>query len=452
LPADGGGVRGVSCEAVALGAWYDLGTQQNLALTDGSVSERAYAYTSQDVTDAHANGDVVVPAIADHALGQIDAIVNDPVARQALLINLVNTVQSRGYDGIDLNFESGTSAARVQFTAFVHDLAASLHASGARLVVTVQPVTSLSAESALLFDYAGLAASGADRIKIMAYDHNFDAGANIPGPIASLPWIRDVLQYAITTRGVPSRSIQLALHNYAWTWKKSASKWVIQTPNDTYQGVVQKSGSASWQWDATSAESWKQYSVSGKTYLSYVGTADTVAARIGLADEFDLAGLAFWVLGREDPSIYTRICTYFAGSCITPPVLLSQRSPTLASSTYSATYAASKAVDGNWLVGWLAAPSEATAWLSVDLQAVHAITQVKVQWGGHDWSLAYDLQASNDGASWSTIYHAASNLDGGLDTIDLPGIPARYVRVLCSGPKSDNWSYEIYELQVFGTP
>jgi spore germination protein len=432
--------------------WYDLGTQQAPTLTDGTLSERAYAYTPQNVLDAHANGDLVVPVIADHALGQIDAILNDPSARQALLNNLVDTVVNRDYDGIDLNFESGTAAARAPFTAFTHDLAAALHAAGARLVVTVSAVTGFSAESATLFDYAGLAASGVDRIRIMAYDHNFDAGVNTPGPIAPIQWIRDVLHYAITTRGVASGLIQVALHNYAWTWKKSGNKWQLQTPHDTYQSVMQKSSGVGWQWDPVSAESWKQYAYAGKTYLSYVGTSDTVAARIGLADEFDLAGSSFWVLGREDQSSYARICTYFGSSCMPEPVLLSQGKPAAASSTYAAAYAAPKALDGSWLAGWLAAPSQATAWLSVDLQAVHSLTQVKVQWGAYDWSLAYDVQASNDGINWTTIDHEASNPDGGLDIIPLTGVAARYVRVSCTGPKSDNWSYEIYELQVFGMP
>lgn len=31
--------------------WYDLGSQQNLTLTDGTISERAYAYTAQNERD-----------------------------------------------------------------------------------------------------------------------------------------------------------------------------------------------------------------------------------------------------------------------------------------------------------------------------------------------------------------------------------------------------------------
>jgi spore germination protein YaaH len=434
--------------------WYDLGSQQNLTLTDGTISERAYAYTAQNVVDAHANGDLVVPAIADHATGQVDAILNAPAARQNLVTNIVNTVQSRGYDGIDLNFESGTPSARAQFTAFITDLATALHRNGKRLEVTIRSATSAAEEGRTIFDYAGLAASGADRLKIMAYDHNFDAGANVPGAIAPTSWIRSVLTYAITTRGVPSTKIMLGLHNYAWTWKQVGTGWQIQPAFDSYEAVQQRSGASGWQWDATTQESWKQYANAGTTYQSYAGTADTVAARIGLADEFNLAGVVLWVLGREDASIYTRICAHYASTC-TPtvrPALLSQGKPGTASSTYDGYYTAAKAVDGNLVEGWLANPAEKTSSLSVDLQASYNVTQVKIYWGRYDWSVAYDVQTSNDGTTWTTVYHEPNNADGGLDTINLKGIRGRHVRILCTGPKSDGWSYEIYELQVSGTP
>ncbi|HVH43391.1 MAG TPA: glycosyl hydrolase family 18 protein [Labilithrix sp.] len=428
--------------------WYDL------AGTDGSISERAYAYTPQNVVDAHSYGDLVVPSMADHDQGQIDSIVGNPSARQNLIDNIVNTVNSRGYDGIDLNFESGGPSARVQFTAFVTALASALHHDGKRLEVTIKAAASATEESWYIFDYASLGASGVDRIKIMAYDNNFEAGANVPGPIAPISWIRSLLDYAITTRGVPSTKIQLGLHNYGWTWKKAGSAWQLLTPHDTYRDVQQKSAGIGWQWDVAARESWKQYSYGGKTYRSYVGTADTVAARVALADEFNLAGLALWVLGREDASIYTRMCTYFGASC-TPsihPVLLSQGKPATASSSFDDYYTAPKAVDGSINEGWLANPAETTSWLRVDLQASYNVSQVKIFWGRYDWPVSYDVQTSNDGISWTTAYHEANNADGGLDTIAIAPVPARYVRVVCNGPKSDGWSYEIYEVQVSGTP
>lgn len=432
--------------------WYDLGVSSNLGATNGSIAERGYAYDPQDVIDAHANGDLVVPAIADHVKGQIDAVVSNATAKQRLIDEIVRTVTARSFDGIDLNFEGGTPKARDRFTTFIGELATALHARGKRLEVTVEPAASAAEESALIFDYAALGRSAVDRIKIMAYDKNFDAGANVPGPIAPIQWVRSVLKYALSTRRIPASKILLGLHNYGWTWRKSGAKWQLLTPHDTFQSVQQKSSGTPWQWDATALESWKQYTYGGATYRSYVGTADTTSARIGLADEFGLAGIAFWVLGREDSAVYDRLCARYGAAC-TPsvhPKLLSRGKPTSASSSFDRVYTPAKAVDGNESIGWLANPAERTAWLMVDLQATYGISAVRILWGDVDWSTAYDVEVSRDGTSWTRIHHTTTNLDGGLDVITFGSVSGRFVRLRCTGPKSDNWSYEVDELEVYG--
>lgn len=436
--------------------WYDLGTLVNPTATDGSISERAYAYTPQNVIDAHNNGDLVIPAMADHASGQINSIINNPTARTNLINNIINTVQNRGYDGFDLNFEAGTSNSRAAFTSFINDLSIALHANGKKLSVTVKAVVNTTEENWYIFDLSGLGNSAVDRIKIMAYDKNFDAGANVPGPIAPINWVRNVLTYTITTRGVPSTKIQLGLHNYAWTWKKvSANSWQILFPHDTYEGVQDRCPTAVWQWNANALESWKQCTYAGKVHKSFVGTADTIMARVPLADEFNLAGIAFWVLGKEDSSIYPRMCTYFGSSCNPPPgppVLLSQNKPVTASSSFDNYYTPVKSVDGDLVEGWIANPSETTSWIYVDLQATYNINQVKIYWGGYDWSITYQVQQSSDGINWTTVFTENNNANGGIDIINLNNVTGRYIRLLCLGPKSDSWSYEVYEFQIFGNP
>lgn len=223
--------------------WYDLSG------TTGAISERAYAYTPSNVIEAHANGDLVVPSIADQSSGQINTIIGKATSRQRLIDNIVATVNARGYDGFDLNFEHGKPAGKAAFSSFASALASALHASGKRLEITVQPASTAAEEAAYIFDYAALAVSGADRIKVMAYDHNFDAGTNVPGPIAPVSWIRSVLSYLTTTRGVPSSKLHLGLHNYGWTWKQKGSAWTLMSPFDTFTNVSQVSGGSAWQWD-----------------------------------------------------------------------------------------------------------------------------------------------------------------------------------------------------------
>jgi spore germination protein len=433
--------------------WYDLGTQENLALADGTISVRSYAFNPQNVIDAHNNGDLVIPSIADHALGQINTILDDPVSRENLIHNIVSVVVSHDFDGFDLNFERGLASGRAQFTVFIHDLATALHGYGKRLSVTIQPATSLTEENLNLFDYAALGQTAVDRIKIMAYDHNFDAGVDIPGPIAPLSWIRDVLDHATVVRGMPASKIHLGLHNYAWTWRQRPNgKYRLLTPHDTFAGVVAKCGTSEFLWNEEAKESWISYLYTGVNQISYVGDARTVEQRISLVDEYDLAGIAFWVLGREDSGLYQGLCAYFDGTCTPTPAYgnLALGKPATASSRYSTYYSAAKAVDGNLWEGWLANPLRATATLTVDLQAPANLSEVRIHWGNYDWSINYDIQVSQDGSTWNTILHYPNNLDGGWDAVSVEGATGRFVRIVCLGPKSDNWSYEIYELEIYG--
>lgn len=81
-----------------------------------------------------------------------------------------------------------------------------------------------------------------------------------------------------------------------------------------------------------------------------------------------------------------------------------------------------------------------------------SLTDVQIYWGAYDWSLAYDIETSNDGAAWTTAAQVTNNVDGGMDAVSFGGLSARHVRVRLLGPKSDGWSYEIYELAVSGMP
>lgn len=292
--------------------WYNLGTDDGgLAAEkiDGSIYERSYAYNPTEVSQVHSNGDLILPTIGDNASGQLNKILASSTARQTLINNLVNTAVSRGYDGFDLNFELGQAPGQAAYALFVDDLAKQLHSVGKRLSVTLKAADSSTAEGREIFDYQRLGQTAADRFKIMMYDHNFDAGMNVPGPIGEYAWIVASLDYMIA-RGLPAGKIQLGLHNYAWVWRKESSgSYTMQFPHSTFSVVSQQNGSMNW--NTAARESWKDYSSGTATYRSYVGDARTVGERLELVRSYGLAGVTFWTLGREDQSIYPNLATRY---------------------------------------------------------------------------------------------------------------------------------------------
>jgi hypothetical protein len=126
--------------------------------------------------------------------------------------------------------------------------------------------------------------------------------------------------------------------------------------------------------------------------------------------------------------------------------LLSQGQPTTASSIQGASWPASNATDGNLTTRWSSAFSD-PQWLQVDLGATHTISQVTIYWETA-YATAFQLQTSNDGTTWTTIYSTTTGT-GGTQTIPVSG-SGRYVRMYGTA-RATQYGYSIYEFQVYGT-
>jgi hypothetical protein len=126
--------------------------------------------------------------------------------------------------------------------------------------------------------------------------------------------------------------------------------------------------------------------------------------------------------------------------------LLSQGRPATASSVESASYPAADAVDGNTGTRWSSAFSD-PQWLQVDLGATASISQVTLQWEAA-YATAFQIQTSNDGSTWTTIYSTTTGT-GGTQTLTVTG-SGRYVRMYGTA-RATQYGYSLWEFQVYGT-
>ena len=132
------------------------------------------------------------------------------------------------------------------------------------------------------------------------------------------------------------------------------------------------------------------------------------------------------------------------GTCSTTNAALNH--PATASSTENATFPAANAFDGNTGTRWSSAFSD-PQWLSVDLGATHTISQVKLNWEAA-YAKAFQIQTSNDGTNWTTIYSTTTGT-GGNQTLNVTGA-GRYVRVYGT-QRATQYGYSLYEFQVIGS-
>jgi hypothetical protein len=127
--------------------------------------------------------------------------------------------------------------------------------------------------------------------------------------------------------------------------------------------------------------------------------------------------------------------------------LLSQGRPATASSTEGAGTPAPAAVDGDAGTRWASAWSD-PQWLQVDLGALADISQVTLNWEAA-YATAYEIQVSDDAASWQTVY-STTTATGGVQNLTVTG-HGRYVR-LYGTHRAGGYGYSLWEFQVSGTP
>jgi hypothetical protein len=117
-----------------------------------------------------------------------------------------------------------------------------------------------------------------------------------------------------------------------------------------------------------------------------------------------------------------------------------------ASSSENAGSPASAAVDGNTGTRWSSAFSD-PQWLQVDLGSAQSICQVVLNWETASGK-AYQIQTSNDGTTWSSVYSTTAG-PGGVETLNITG-SGRYIRMYGTA-RNTAYGYSLWEFQVYGT-
>ncbi len=126
-------------------------------------------------------------------------------------------------------------------------------------------------------------------------------------------------------------------------------------------------------------------------------------------------------------------------------VLLSQGRPATTSSSQGQGLEPYLAFDGNSNSRWSSQWSD-PQWIRVDLGATAQVNQIVLQWESA-YAKAFQLQTSNDGTNWTTVYSTA-NGNGGTQTVNVNS-SGRYVRMYGT-QRNSAYGYSLWEFKVYG--
>lgn len=280
--------------------WYN-------PLADGTLQPVPEAENADQLRAWREAGFKIVPTI----FSSISMIIADETIRTTHVQAIRAMVLAMDYDGIDIDYEGFPANTRENFSLFIEELAAVMHAEGRELSVTVHAKTDdLGAwEGTAAQDWSRLAPA-ADTFRIMTYDYT--NRNEPPGPISPLRWVIDVLAYAETV--VDLSKVRMGVHFYGYTWQRGTPPAQTITWS-SIQNWMNNLG-AEIQRDPVDMEAFLDFRVTGLPRQTVY-----VADPIGLDFKLEhitaafptLGGVSIWGIGGEHPGLWDTLRHYTTG-------------------------------------------------------------------------------------------------------------------------------------------
>ncbi|MBP6884623.1 MAG: hypothetical protein KBC17_02245 [Candidatus Pacebacteria bacterium] len=255
------------------------------------------------------HGAKVMPLVSNQNFNQktVHAFLINKKAQTTLVNSLIKEAKKRKYIGYQYDFEHMLYTDRNLYSSFVKKSAESFHKAGLKLSVAVSP---LHSDDALAygpgswknwtgaFDYKALGES-ADFISVMAYDDSLSVG-----PVASLPWVEQVIDYSL--KKIPAHKISIGIPAYAWVWNDKTGKRVRARGYSSLEPII-SSGSflANGHSDEHSV-SYLTYAKDNIKYTAWYEDGKSFERKLALAKSKGIQSYSLWALGLEHPELWNK--------------------------------------------------------------------------------------------------------------------------------------------------
>jgi spore germination protein YaaH len=292
--------------------WYNV--DEN-GLVTGAPNARVLAQAQRENLP-------VMPLLALFGKSKFHGLATSEVAQQHMNDALLREAKLHGYVGFQIDFENIDYADRELLSATVARTAGALHKAGLQLTIATVPnapgYPGAGSFSKWIFtdwrgayDLAELAKS-TDLICLMTYDQH--THWTTPGPVSGWQWTQENLDYAL--QFVPKEKLSLGIPVYGYHWHAAAPA-ADKSTGDNHPSIATDtivSGEAAElaaqfgvkpDWDsADHAAFFYFYRDQLREWVFYTD-AHTFGDRYQLAAERRLQGFCSWVLGYEDPTIWS---------------------------------------------------------------------------------------------------------------------------------------------------
>ncbi len=225
----------------------------------------------------------------------IHYVVNNQTYTYNLIQNMLQLMEEKGYQGVDIDFEYILAEDRDAFTGFVWQVAETMRANGYHTSVALAPKTSAT-QTGLLYEGKDYRAIGeaADHVLLMTYEWGYTYGP--PMAVAPLNQVRRVVEYAVTE--IPVEKIDLGIPNYGYDWPLPYERGVTaaRTIGNIEAVRIAVQQGAAIQFDELAQSPFFRYRDTQTNVEHEVWFEDvrSLQGKFNLIKEFNLRGCGYW--------------------------------------------------------------------------------------------------------------------------------------------------------------
>ena len=226
-------------------------------------------------------------------------ILTNEQVQNTLLNNVVQTLKSKNYYGLDIDFEYIYRTDRENYNNFVRKAVNTLHPLGYTVTTSLAPKTS-AGQPGLLYEAHDYPVHGAlvDHVILMTYEWGYTYGP--PQAVAPVDQVEKVLQYA--TSVIPSEKILMGIPNYGYDWTLPYVQGsVARSLSNTAAVNLASRVGAKIQFDTKAQSPYFTYYENGKQHVVWFEDPRSIQAKLLLVDKYNLGGVSYWTVNSYFP-------------------------------------------------------------------------------------------------------------------------------------------------------
>ncbi|MFA7636519.1 MAG: glycosyl hydrolase family 18 protein [Monoglobales bacterium] len=228
-------------------------------------------------------------------------LLSSDTAINAVSQAILNNIKTKGYKGLDIDFEYLGAAQAENYVKFVQTVTNTLNAEGYPVWVALAPKIS-DTQPGLLYeghDYAGLA-NAANYVFIMTYEWGYKYSS--PQAVAPINSVRRVLDYAVTR--IPPEKIFFGVPTYGYDWPLPYIKGETSATSISSVRAVDlaREYGAEIKFDeATQTPFFNYTDYFGIAHEVWFEDARSINVKLRLKNEYGFRGIGYWDLLRPFP-------------------------------------------------------------------------------------------------------------------------------------------------------